>query len=128
MDSRPSEQISTAHRYTSTQQQQQKHQNSGFIKLCGAGAIRRCPPCVSVLANLLNSAGVETLVRPGHIENLQPVHLSLRFLKQTLHNQKLRGLECWRRRDGEEGGGARVGAAGGEKNQRRMRTLLLLFL
>lgn len=30
--------------------------------------------------------------------------------------------------DGEEGGGARVGAAGGEKNQRRMRTLPLLFL
>lgn len=77
-----------------------------------------------MFANLLNSTGVETLVHPCHIENPQPVHLSLRFLIQTklwlgkatgvvpiqlhfldahLRNKKLSRLKC-RRRGGWRGG------------------------
>lgn len=52
-------------------------------QLHGAGAVRRCPPRVSVFADLLNPAGVEALVHPAHIENPQPVHLPLRLLNQA---------------------------------------------
>lgn len=52
-------------------------------QLRGAGPIGRYSPCISVFANLLNSTGVETLVHSCHIENPQPVQLSLSFLIQT---------------------------------------------
>lgn len=36
-----------------------------------------------MLANLLNSAAVEALVHPGHVENPQPIRLPLRLLEQA---------------------------------------------
>lgn len=86
-------------------------------QLCGAGAIGRCSPCGSVFANLLNSAGVETLVWPCHAVNPQAEHLSFCFLIETklwlgetagvvpiqlqflyahLGDKKLGGLKCRR--------------------------------
>lgn len=52
-------------------------------QLHGAGAVGRRPPRVPVLADLLNPAGVEALVRPAHVGNPQPVHLPLRLLNQA---------------------------------------------
>lgn len=52
-------------------------------ELHGAAAVRRRSPRIPVLANLLNSAAVEALVHPGHVENPQPIRFPLRLLEQA---------------------------------------------